>query len=434
MPISTAAAAPVARATAIGPAPASQPLQLVLPAGRARCRPRAQLAQAVSTPGSPQYGHYESIAAARSPVRRLGGTRARVVRYLRAAGATGVKIDATGLFADATMTAARAERLFATPLTHVPFEPAQSVHGAAVPVRRPARRSGGVVNGVIGLDTQALSGPRRADAGGLARKAHVASQPTSAFPRTGTPSGCHAGLSAGELGSDPATAGFTPNQYLTAYGFQQLQAAGLGGEGERVALIEIDGFKLSDIKAFAQCFGLHFPPVNAFGVGVKHPLAPGGESTLDLEVLDAAAPDLKAIDVYETNSSAADTLKAMTAPLQNHGRQPEVISASLGLCEPAVYAAIGVHGIEATEAALEMPPASGITFLASSGDSGSADCIGLDGFPIDRLAVNYPASSSWVDRRRRHEPAAQRRPIRSTNQIVWNDTGDPARVGGGWRL
>jgi subtilase family serine protease len=428
-PISTAAAAPVAHATAVGPAPSSQPLQLVLPlvvhdAGL------AQLAQAISTPGSPEYAHYEAI---QQLARRFGAspaTRARVIRYLRAAGATEVRIDATGMFADATMTAARAERVFATPLTafrsgrHSQF----IAPNAAVGVPRALQ---GVVQGVIGLDTQPLSGPRRAEASGLARKAHAASQPTSAFPRTGTPSGCRAGVAAGELGNDPATAGFTPNQYLTAYGFGQLQAAGFGGQGERVALIEIDGFKLSDIDAFAQCFGLHVPPVNAFSVGVKHLLAPGGESTLDLETLDAAAPDLKAIDVYESNSSAADTLEAMTAPLQNHGRQPEVISASLGLCEPAVYAAIGVHGIEATEAALEIAALSGVTFLASSGDSGSADCLGPDGFPIDRLAVNYPASSAWVTgvggTNLLLGPANQ-----ITNQVVWNDTDiQPGSAAGG---
>jgi len=31
------------------------------------------------------------------------------------------------------------------------------------------------------------------------------------------------------------------------------------------------------------------PAINGYGVDLKHPLAPGGETTLDLEVLDAAA-------------------------------------------------------------------------------------------------------------------------------------------------
>ena len=431
LPAWAGAASPVAHATAVGPAPSSQSLRLVLPlvvhdAGL------ATLAQEVSTPGSPLYGHYESI---QQSARRFGASpqaRSRVLRYLRRAGATDVRIDATGLFAYATMTAARAERVFATPLTR--FRSARHTHFIA-----PERAVGippalsGVVQAVIGLDTQPLSGPRRAAASRLDRRAHAAAQPTSAFPRTGTPSGCGAGRAAGQLGGDPATAGFTPNQYLTAYGFDQLQNSGFGGQGERVALIEIDGFKTSDINTFAQCFGLHVPRLNAFSVGVKHLLAPGGESTLDIEALDAAAPDLKAIDVYESNSSAADTLEAMTAPLQNHGRQPEVISASLGLCEPAVYAAIGVKGIEATEEALEIAALSGVTFLASSGDSGSADCLGPDGLPDRQARRQLPGIVGLGDRRGRHEPPAQPgepggRPGRVERH------GHSARVGDGRRL
>ncbi len=426
---SARAASPVARATAVGPARSSQHLQLVLPLV-VRDAGLAKLALEVSTPGSPLYAHYESIQRS---ARRFGaspGTRRRVLRYLRGAGATNVRVDATGLFAYATMTATRAERVFATRLTtfrsarHSQFVAPDTAVGLPAPLK-------GVVQGVIGLDTQPLSGPRRAATSSLDRRAHIAAQPTSAFPRTGTPSGCNAGTTAGELGGDPATAGFTPNQYLTAYGFNQLQDTGFSGQGERVALIEIDGFKTSDIRTFAQCFGLHVPQLNAFSVGVKHVLAPGGESTLDIEALDAAAPDLKAIDVYESNSSAADTLEAMTAPLQNHGRQPEVISASLGLCEPAVYAAIGVKGIEASEEALEIAALSGVTFLASTGDSGSADCLGPNGFPIDRLAVNYPSSSDWVTgvggTNILLNPANQ-----VTDQVVWNDTDiQPGSAAGG---
>ena len=43
-----------------------------------------------------------------------------------------------------------------------------------------------------------------------------------------------------------------------------------------------------------------------------------------------------------------------------------------------------------------MAAGSGITFLASSGDQGSADCTTGTARPSPVLAVNYPASSSWV--------------------------------------
>jgi kumamolisin len=298
------------------------------------------------------------------------------------------------------VTAALAEKLFSAPLArfHTAREGPFIAPTAAVKLPRPLR---GRTTGVVGLDTRPLATPPRPPRRGRNLRAHAAGQPSSALPRTGTPFGCPGGLTAGERGGDPATAGFTPNQYLAAYGFTQLQQSGFTGQGERVALIEIDGFKASDVSTFAQCFGLTVPPLNGFGVGLSHPLPPGGESTLDLELLDAAAPGLEAIDVYESRANAADTLSALTAPLQNRRFRPQVISASLGLCEPAVLGVVGLRGVLTTEAALQMAAISGITFLASSGDQGSADCTGPDGLPIHQLAVNYPASSPWTTGRGR---------------------------------
>jgi len=128
------------------------------------------------------------------------------------------------------------------------------------------------------------------------------------------------------LGDRPgaiADRGFTPNQYLDAYGYSPLHAEGIDGQGERVSLIEIDGFRYSDLRAFASCFGLAIPAIDGFGVNIKHPLTPIGETELDLQLLDAAAPDLKAIDVYESRARPADVLQSLTAPLQIAG-QPVV--------------------------------------------------------------------------------------------------------------
>ncbi|MGZ4326203.1 MAG: S53 family peptidase [Solirubrobacteraceae bacterium] len=426
------AAGPVAQATRVGPVPRQQQLQLVLPLN-ADLAGLESFAQSVNTPGSPRYGQYESIATL---ARRFGASPAassRVMAYMRAAGATDVKLDATGLFVDATMSAPRAARVFSTPLAvfHA------SRLGRFVAPTRTARVPAalrGLVTTVVGLDTRSLTGSSythaskgvraKAKAGVRADvKAHAAAaQPSSAAPLTGTPSGCGPAL---------AVQGFTPAQYETAYGFAPLFGSGLHGEGERVALIEISGFRPADISSFASCFGLSVPRVNGFGVGVKHPLAPGGEATLDLEVLAAAAPDLKGVDVYETRPTPATTLRALTAPLQNRGFKPQVISASLGLCEPDVLLAIGLRALRSVEGSLAMAAGSGISFLASSGDQGSADCVDLTGAPVDRLAVNYPSSSPWVTA------------VGGTNfaltpantiaaQIVWNDTSlQPGAAGGG---
>ena len=427
-------ATPAARAARVGPAPAGQRLQLVLPL-RVDAAGLARFATAVSTPGSPMYGRYLSIPAL---ARRFGASasaRARVVGFLRASGATDVKVDATGLLAEAKMSARLAQRVFASPLAEFRAADHARFLAPVTAIRVPAAIHE-LVTGVVGLDTEPESssatpsfatalGPLRL--GPLRSTAHAAAQSSSALPRSGAPAGCPAGIAAGAQDGNP---GFTPNQYLSAYDFDPLHIAGYTGQGERVALVEIDGYSAADVAAFAQCFGFAVPPVKIFGVGLSQPLAPVGETTLDVEVLDAAAPGLKAIDVYQTNSDAAATLGAFAAPLQDAARRPQVISASLGLCEPQAYDASGLIGIEATERVLEVAASDGISVLAASGDNGSADCETAGGDPIDQLAVNYPASSQWAT-----AVGGTNLALNATNQIVsqsvWNDGSVADAAGGG---
>lgn len=379
--------------TRLGSAPAGKSLSLVLPL-RTDKAGLARFATAVSTPGSPQYGQYESIPALVSRFGAPAGERTQVLHYLRGTGATGVKIDGSGLFADATMSVGLAQRVFGADLAS--FRTANASADRFVAPTASARVPAGLagaVTGVVGLDTRPLTSGQSetpapaplAAANGLT----AADSPGSAYqPRGGAASGCAGGLASG---------GFTPNQYRTAYGFDPLTTAGLDGAGERVALIEINGFKTADIKAFAACFALPVPKVTRYGVGVKKPLAAvNGETTLDLEILDAAAPGLKGVDVYESHPLADDVLRALTVPLTNPGRKPDVISASLGSCEAQAKQAIGGKNITTVESELQLAAASGISVLASSGDDGSSSCFDLQGVPEPREAVSFPASSPWV--------------------------------------
>lgn len=409
---SALASAPAAHATKIGAAPAGQELGLVLPL-KADFAGLQRLARAIIDPGARQYGQYESVSRLEARFGARASERRRVVEYLRSQGASGVKIDSTGLFADATMTVGLAQRLFATQLDR--FRTARSAQyvspAAQARVPAPVR---GIVTGVLGLDTKPLSG---APASGLRTNAHTSS---GSLVRSGTPEGCAPAL---------ATVGFTPNQYLTAYGYEPLRAAGMSGQNERVALVEIDGFRSSDIHAFASCFGLTLPRINTLGVGIKKRLKPGAESTLDLEILDSVAPKLKAIDVYESGSTSADVIKSLSAPLGNASSKPQVISASLSVCEPALFASLKASGIEVAEGSLELAAASGISILSASGDSGSSACIGSDG-PIAAKAINYPASSWWVT-----GVGGTNAALNSANQLVsqvaWNDAPNSLGAGGG---
>ena len=429
------AAGPLAGATRIGAAPASQQIPLVLPL-KVNGAGLQRFATAVSTPGSSQYGQYESIANLATRFGVSPANRARVLRYLRSAGATGVKIDVTGLFADATMSVSVAQKLFGTGLANFRIGRAASFIAPTAVARIPDALHGAVA-GVVGLDTRPLFDQSQTESSAKAQWPHVAAAkvaPTTLsnesavahsavsgyLPRSGTPSGC----TAAQL--EP---GFTPNQYLTAYNYAPLQAAGITGQGERVALIEIDGFRYSDVRAFAACFALATPAINGFGVGLSHPLAPGGETTLDLEVLDAAAPHLKGVDVYETDSSASDVLQALTAPLRS-GSKPDVISASLGACELITLNAVGSAGINTAENSLAIAGASGISILAASGDAGSSACVGRGGQPLPALAVSFPASSPLVT-----GVGGTNVTLNSANQItaqdVWNDAPVSVAAAGG---
>jgi kumamolisin len=418
----------------VGRAAGGRTIAIELPL-RAGGRGLARFATAVATPGSPQYGRYASIPWLSRHFGAAPTTRARVRAWLREHGATQVRVDRTGLFADATLGIGRAERLFGTSLARFHAE-ATSVSGAYdfvapdAPARVPTALHG-VVTGVIGLSTQRLSsmGPVRASTA-LRRRASLAPETAAAHSsgysaRSGSPSGCAHGV---------AGPGFTPNQYLDAYGYQPLQAGAFSGQGERVALIEIDGFRTGDVRTFASCFGLTTPPIDAFRVRIPHALAPGGEATLDLELLAAAAPGLKEIDVYESEPTASDVLRALTDALGAPGRKPDVISASLGTCEADVRAAIGSAGMSTIEQTLQLAAATGVSVLAASGDTGSTGCLSTQGAPLDTLGVDFPASSPWVTGVGGINltlSAANTMTNPPADQVVWNDEPTLAGAGGG---
>ncbi len=121
---------------------------------------------------------------------------------------------------DAGRAAAAAVRHLAGPVPHRPARGVDFVAPAGA--RAGSRGAAGAVTGVVGLDTRPLCSARPRRAGLRARRAAahaVHGRPTTApsgySARTGT---------AGRLRAGVARSGFTPNQYLTAYGYPALQA------------------------------------------------------------------------------------------------------------------------------------------------------------------------------------------------------------------
>jgi kumamolisin len=218
---------------------------------------------------------------------------------------------------------------------------------------------------------------------------------TSLRPHSGVAAGCTEGRKAVISPIEP----FTPNQFLKAYGHSALHARGLEGQGQTVAVVEIGGFKASDIATFDKCFGAKPPNLQVNPVLPFHkPLPAEDETTLDLETLSVAAPKLDRIRVYEGSSSPVGVALTSASALGRPGRQPDVVSISLGICEPLFSGQLVIK--EAFDNIYAVAAGAGISVLVSAGDQGSSGCRagppGEEATELPVLAVAQPSSSPYV--------------------------------------
>jgi len=376
--------------------------------------------RAVSDPASPRYRDYWSVQRL---VARYGAkpqTRRRVLRWLAARGLEG-EVGATGTFVTAKLPARRAARL-------LPRAAGASAAGAIGNGRVVPRALRGAVAGVQLLDRTPLASGGPVEQGATAG-ASAAKKPLygSVLPHSGTSGGCPAGSSgAVEPGFEP----FTPNQFLTAYGHEAMHARGLRGKGQTIALVEIDGFRRSDIVEYDRCFGVNTPKIRTIPVGPSKPLPPGPETTLDLEVLTVAAPKVDRILVYEGYSSAPGIGLTAAAALGSPGHRPDVVSISLGICEPELSGQIGARKV--LDNVFAVAAGAGISVLVATGDTGASGCRTstpegeTTALPLRAVAV--PASSPYVTAVGGTNLALSRK-NRIRQEVVWND--QPFLVGGG---
>lgn len=367
-------------------APIAAPLDVVLNLSGRGEQALAAYVRAVSDPSSPSYRRYLTL---RRIADRFGAPkrdRRRVLSYLRDLGLRG-QVDPSGTFVSVRMPSALAEAVFSTRLARVPSTAGRFAVSPASEPSVPAQLAG-VVDGVGGLDTQPVVSTEWA-----ATPVATFGPGASGMLRTGTPAGCADGQ---QSRSPIGVPGFTPNQWLGAYAVEQLHRRGLTGDGQRLALIEIDGYLESDLTGAATCFGYTAPPLRRVLVGLEQALEPGGETTLDLQVIAATAPGLDEIQIYQGDSSLAALLLTFAAPLEEPPeRRPHVVSASLGACEPDYTDQVSL--VDAGEQLFRVYAALGITVVASAGDTGSSGCaLAGNSSALGVLAVSYPSSSAYV--------------------------------------
>ncbi len=182
----------------------------------------------------------------------------------------------------------------------------------------------------------------------------------------------------------------TPDQTASAYNLNGLYNAGYSGEGQTVALFELDTYQLSDLTNYASCFGHAHPAIQTVVTGSDPVPTDGGvvEVELDAELVLSAAPQLGILRIYEAANGPSDYNAEWAQIVQD---APPVVSTSWGECESD----LGQQEAQQENAFFMEAVAQGQNIFAASGDSGSAGCA-FDQNPSNILNAGDPAAQPFV--------------------------------------
>jgi len=171
--------------------------------------------------------------------------------------------------------------------------------------------------------------------------------------------------------------GLTPAALRNAYGATPLAAAGHTGKGSTIVFFEFDGFDQRDLDSFSELSGLPtFTPVVVGGqAGPAH-----GETTMDLEVAHAIAPDATLVVVNARPTlEGGGTYEKIGQMFDAADRQfpGAVWSLSIGWgCEAMVNAA----DVAPVRTALVNAHRHGTATFDASGDIAGLECKGGEDF------------------------------------------------------
>ncbi|MFD4872832.1 protease pro-enzyme activation domain-containing protein [Streptomyces sp. NPDC058420] len=301
----------------------------------------------VSNPRSSSYGHYLTKAQFAARFGRTDAEVKQVKEYLRAQGLTVGKVHSGNLLVDATGTAAQLEKAFGTKLST--WKDAKS--GRAFYANETAPT---LPTGIAGLVS---------DVTGLNNRAQLHHQATNTVaPRNG-PGG-----------------GYTPAQLKGGYNVSSTYT----GSGQKIALLEFDGFQQSNITKYDTNYSLGSPTPTVSKVdGGSGALGDGQvEVELDIEVLHAIAPKAN-VTVFEGPNSDAGEVDTYQAIVDSG---IPTTSISWGASESQRT----TSNINAVDAVFKAGAAEGLGFYAASGDDGSDDA------GNGTTTVDYPASDPYV--------------------------------------
>ncbi len=234
----------------------------------------------------------------------------------------------------------------------------------------------------------------------------------------------------------------SPSDFATIYNLKSLYAKGLDGSGQKIVIAGQVNIQLADIRAFRSASGL--PASDPQVILVPGSLDPGsnsgdlGEADLDIEWSGAVARNAQIVYVTSRNGVMDSLQYAIDQNLA------PVVSISYGGCEKEFTSQETVL----LSTLGQLANAQGITILASSGDTGAADCDYRPNTVIAThgLAVDIPASLPSVtslggsefrevtDSWNSQNDASNGSALGYIPETAWNDTtavGQLASSGGG---
>ncbi|CDO06883.1 peptidase S53 [Mycolicibacterium cosmeticum] len=175
------------------------------------------------------------------------------------------------------------------------------------------------------------------------------------------------------LPMDVPRQGLGPDALLTAYNAHPLAAAGFTGAGATLVIFGFDGFAQSDLDSFADSSALpRFTPVVIGG----RPGPPGAETTMDLQVAHAIAPDAQLVVVNARPTVEGDGGYEKVGRLfEDTARQfpGAVWSLSIGWgCDRLP----GAADLAPVRTALVAAQRTGTAVFDASGDNGGLECKG----------------------------------------------------------
>lgn len=318
----------------------------------------------LNDPSSPNYKHYLTPEEFKQQYGPTDATVANVKDYLKSKGFKVENVSSNNAFITVSGKIGQMEDAFGVTINNYKNSKGETYYSNDQAPSVPAEFSG-VITDVEGLNNEArYTHPKIRKPSKLVKNKAAAAKPN--------------------VGSGPS-GGYTPNELKGAYDVNPLASAGYTGSGQTVAVMELDGYKSSNITSYDNYYGLASPaPQNVYIDSYNGAAGQGEvEVELDIEVINAIAPKAQVM-VYEgpnTSQGLIDTYQKIA-----DDNKAKSISVSWGIGEQ--------HEASSTMTSLDtifkQYAAQGQSIFAASGDSGAYDSGG------STLEVDSPANDPYV--------------------------------------